>query len=174
MSRWLGVALVGWAWWMAGCQAGPRTTTAPAFDASAVQTYAWDPAGNLEMGVVPRNAAAVDAAVVTGVEAHLAALGWKEVSDRGADVWVSYFVAAGDRQKVTETGTMRIAGETAVVPVETVRLREGRLVIQVVEPLTREVWWEAEGTRSREGVPSEDAVGTEVSTAVAAMMRRLR
>ncbi|MEM9753006.1 MAG: hypothetical protein AAF916_06430 [Planctomycetota bacterium] len=174
MSRCLWVLVGSMALATIGCQAGPRTTIAPDFDAGVVATYAWDPAGNLEMGVVPQNAAAIDVAVVTGVEAHVQSLGRVEATDRDADVWLSYFVAAGDREQVTKTGTLTIAGETTVVPVETVRFRDGRLVIQVLEPLTREILWEAEGTRSREGVPSRESVGPAVSKAVQRLMRGLR
>ena len=64
MSRCLWVLVGSMALATIGCQAGPRTTIAPDFDAGAVSTYAWDPAGNLELGVVPQNAAAIDAAEV--------------------------------------------------------------------------------------------------------------
>ncbi|MEM8782605.1 MAG: DUF4136 domain-containing protein [Planctomycetota bacterium] len=143
------------------------------FTAADVRTYAWDPAGNVMLGVIREHRATLHAAVIETTDAALAERGWVAADAEAADVWLRYAVGAEDRYEVTQTGTMRIANEVVVVPVKSRHTRDGELAIDVLDPATRGVLWRGIGAGSGRGVPTSEEVDRRVRRGVTRILEAL-
>ncbi len=119
-----------------------KTDYLKSFDFNKVKTYSWYPDKSSTIGVYPDRMKLVAGAIKAAVEKELGAKGIKPSATGKSDVLVVYHAGARTKKEQEDWGykygmhTPRSTG-----PYEQVTYRQGTLIVDLIDPTSKEVVW---------------------------------
>jgi len=152
---------------LAGCQSVDVTSFEdPRFVDTPVQTYSWEPEGNLTQGVVRDNRVPLQQALRKALTQQLHDRGWTLVDPESADVWVRFMVGAKNQSEVVSPASRNIPGQYRLV-------RTGAVAVDLIDPGSGIIRWRGVAQGTRKNVPKSSELQAIASRAVHQILREM-